>query len=433
MLGRLICFTTLVLLCLTFSLWTPQADFPRVPFLEFLKNIPGWLEWLALGVSMVSLAASAMITRSKASPFQWVAIFGLTLLILADQHRFQPWAFQMLLLLLVFSLAQQVRYRSPVNELIAVQEPELDKAKISSDSTSPRLLRMQLAGWLTISIYIYSGISKLDYSFATTHGQQLISGLLMNSSNVAEWPKSVSVPLTLLMPIGEISVAVLLLVPRTQRVGYLISLGMHAALIWAVGPWGLGHQPAVLAWNLYFIAQNGLLFASSRELTFEAIEVDHAQKRRRDVVAQAIIAIAILFPILSPFGFYDVWPAWGLYASRPARVRCYLNEAAREKLPPRLQKYVGQPQEIFSPWNRFHLDQWSLHAHDAPIYPEDRFHVAAALAVARRYNLSGDLKVVHQSAAGWLSLERVSQEFVGVDEIQEFAADFLLNCNGRLR
>ncbi len=47
---------------------------------------------------------------------------------------------------------------------------------------------LKLMGWLTVSIYVYSAISKIDYQFAETTGQEFLRTMIgLAGSDSNEW------------------------------------------------------------------------------------------------------------------------------------------------------------------------------------------------------------------------------------------------------
>ena len=118
---------------------------------------------------------------------------------------------------------------------------------------------------IVISIYIYSAVSKFDYQFVFTVGEQMLDVLLgfvgLETTGLPEW---LQISLVLCLPMGELLIGGLLLFSRTRKLGGWLAIGLHASLLLVLGPWGLNHQPGVLIWNAWFIVQAWLLFASSK-------------------------------------------------------------------------------------------------------------------------------------------------------------------------
>lgn len=331
--------------------------------------------------------------------------------VLLNQHRLQPWAWEFALLLTVMAVL-------PESHVVAC-------------------LRLVVA-----SIYFHSGLSKLDVTFLTTHGESLLSVIPATFGwNLAETPVLIRRVLVAMLPLGEIAVAIALCVPKTRQVAKWSSIAMHLALLWILGPWGLDHQPGVLIWNLFFIGQNLILFSRIPKLA--SAESDKAGSFRepprwRMAIGYGFVAGVILLPFLEPFGLFDHWPAWAVYASRPERTLVYVTENRVGDLPPELQKFLSEGEtspdsaERFlagkSAWRRLEIDRWSLDAVKAPVYPQDRFQLGVALALAEKYQLGEEIRVgIHSSADRWTG-QRSTRVLEGQKAIREVALSYRLNA-----
>lgn len=395
---------TLLLLACTWRLWTPQDVYPRIPFFEELIGLPEWVE-IAAAIALAAgfLLACAPAKRSRI----WkgglaLALIGGSLLILLDQHRLQPWAW--LALLIAVSLLFMSADRSIV------------------------WLRV-----LVIGVYLHSGLSKLDYSFLHTHGPELIDALLAPFDLTLEKLNGTAKAfITMLLPAGELLIAFGLWTRRFRRPAIWLSILMHVLLLLALGPWGLNHKPAVLVWNVQFIVQNVLLFGRARtaDESSDVIAGERSSAIRRVGYAVGIfvIATATLLPFLEPFGWFDHWPAWALYVSRPERVTASVHVLSREKLPPEVREQTDPPRRL---WCRVHLDRWSLEAVDAPIYPQGRYRIAVALALAEEAELGDAIRIVVETPAGRFTGQRLRREIRGIKALRKEAARYTLNTKPR--
>lgn len=408
-----------ILLFLTTSLWFPPFRFPQVPLLGVLRL---WPAWLATGAAVGSLAGTFF-----AKPGRWesrltrrirhgICACCFLILFADNQHRLQPWAYQFCIL----------------HAWLAMARP-----------------RWMLTGWrwLTISIYVYSAVSKLDYSFCTVHGPFLWDGFLHVfgvTDGTAAWPTRVRFLTAALMPVVELVAAGCLCTRRTQRVGLFLTIGMHLFLILALGPWGHNHSAGVLIWNAFCIVQNWLLFPSPVSLAepFRAwiggnaatsIEEMRSPQReqtpayaRLSTIAWVLLAIPLITPLLEPFGLWDHWPSWAVYAARPERTRMLIHEDDAALLPAELQKYLEPPQ-VLEPWRPLRLDRWSLDTTRTPIYPQDRFQIGVALAVAERYQLRTIKLIVEGPPDRWTG-RRVQREVEGIEQARALAESFRLNA-----
>ena len=92
------------------------------------------------------------------------------------------------------------------------------------------------------------------------------------------------------------------------------AVGLHAALIAILGPWGLGHSPIVLVWNAAMIVEVLILFGP---------DVARAAVRWRTRLAPGVtaaFALAGVLPFGERWGWFDTWPSFALYASHAERV-----------------------------------------------------------------------------------------------------------------
>ena len=139
----------LVLIAATWPLWTPQTVFPRVPFVGSLRGVPGWLEGAALIVACCGLVLAFVAGSSR---------------------RIGRWS-------LVAFAAALVFLRWPINI-------DCSRGLISFCCwpwSWPGLPASEAIAWarlLAASIYFYSALSKLDWTFLESGGGQIVVGLL---------------------------------------------------------------------------------------------------------------------------------------------------------------------------------------------------------------------------------------------------------------
>jgi hypothetical protein len=408
-LRRLIALFGLLLLFATWKLWTPQTVFPQVPFLHWAGMLPGWCEWLGFGVMIVSLLA-VLTQQSPGNGWRYgfmTFAFAAVGMILIDQHRFQPWLYQFVVLSLVLA-------------------------------SVPARHALVLARLVVISLYFHSAVSKFDFSFFEINGQELLNGLLgVVNASAETWSPTMQRVAAGLFPAGELLVAVSLCIPRFRLFGLCLSLVMHILLFAALGPWGLNHKPGVLLWNLFFIGQNVLLFGN----IFRRIREGEAAEPQPTISSEAqpgrslvlpMVSLVVLLPFLEPFGRFDHWPAWSLYASRPERVQVWIPRTATEHLPESLRQHLGSAR--FSDDRRqLRIDRWSLHAVDAPIYPQNRFQIGVALALAQTFDLEDGILIVVETAADRFTGKRTSRALDGMTALKNQTAHYWLNSFPRNR
>lgn len=432
----------LALVASTWKLWTPQTVFPQIPFLAALRTAPAWLDWIALTlllIALVAMLANSLIHRrppasaggdecrdlptfADAAPspkregcrsFSWLRaasilfVASLALLILLDQHRFQPWAYQVAIVAIVLAFTPPERAAS--------------------------LLRV-----LTIGIYFWSAVSKFDYTFLHGLGPELLRGMLAAFRLEPGWIRpEVATLLAWAFPLDELAVAILLAIRKTRTIGLVAAIAMHVLLLATLGPLGLDHSPGVLIWNLYFIGQDLLLFrraANRGSPTLQPMRlapvgslVQRLGARPTTAsISYTVVLAGVTLPALEPFGLLDHWPGWAVYSPSAERINATLfnwNERPPEELKDYFAVWRG---DSFSSGSR--LDLWSLDALSVPLYPQNRFSTGVAIAVIERYGLEETVWMRVDSRANRFTGERSDRTYVGEDGIREYAFSFYLNA-----
>lgn len=318
-------------------------------------------------------------------------LFGIGLVLL-DQHRLQPWMYQFL----VFAI------------LVAFSKPR------------SALFWMR---WIVISIYIFSAISKFDYQFIHTVGDQMLSTLVsfigLDSST---WPANVRYWLVVAFPFGELLVGLGLASAKTRKLVIPFAIALHVTLLLILGPLGMGHRPGVLVWNMFFIAQAVLLFGG-RPLRQSTADESVSRDGPLEFVGSLVAMLVILFPATQAIGICDHWPAWEVYAPRSSRV-----EIASSGLEFKSSS-GGAPSPETEPW--LNLQQWSLVELGVPIYPEGRFQLAIAMAVERKFNLDREFRVELKSESNRRTGARKTEILTGRDQLQMRASQYWLNTKAR--
>ncbi len=220
------------------------------------------------------------------------------------------------------------------------------------------------------------------------------------------------------LALGELLVAAGLCWSRWRRAALFGSVVMHLLLLAALGPWGAGHKPGVLLWNLYFIAQNIVLFGVAGEGRPPA-EIARSRSTAGlpfRVAVRGLVAFAVLFPLSEPFGGCDVWPAWAVYATGPERLRVYINAADIGRMPAAVRSYVDAPRFLDGRC-LVRIDRWSLEATQAPLYPQNRFRLGVALALAQAAGFEESIQVEIDGPANRWTGRRSSSSVTGTAAI----------------
>lgn len=435
--------SALILIACTWRLWFAASDIPAVPFFKFLSAVPRMVDPVLSGLLVAVLLVDAFLAAERClrggafvrslrieQGCDLLFVVMAICLILLNQHCLQPWMYHFLI------LAPLLWLKFSKSEL-TVEEAGRDKTLESAqDQTFARTSIL----WLTSSVYIWSAWSKIDASFLQTHGPKFV-GAICDAVGISTrfWTDRTWQVAASFLPAGELLVGVAMLFRKSRSFALWCSLAMHLLLIVAVGPWGLNHRAGVLLWNGFFIVQNIVLLRTFHDAVAAGASTglpgsENCLKRTAGRAGSgtefrlsvALLAGAVLLPALRSVGCCDTWPAWAVYASSPARVLMQVREDSVEQLPESLQQFV-EPRPFNDGWSWLRIDLWSLAATGTPIYPEDRFQLGVARAVAHEANLRDDIRIIHEEESDRWTGNREHSEIVGESAMDEVAKRFLLN------
>ncbi len=404
----------LALIAATYTLWMPQTVFPQVPVLAILCESPGSYDWISLGGLIVGLVLSAAWPSSRFRSIAGVLILAsLVSLIGLDQHRFQPWAYQLGLFTTIWLCCRSIP------------------------------LRLNLMRYLIIGIYFYSAVGKLDFEFLHSVGQQMLGAMAkwieLDLSKVSD---SSRIALVAVFPVVELAIAIGLLWTKSRRVAGVFAIGLHLALIAVLGPLGLNHRPGVLIWNGQFAVQAFLLFVVTQAADHEAdlnakgprrIWFVHGLYRIRESLCIAIVVLVSIMPCSERFGIWDHWPSWALYAPHSSRVRVEIASSSVEHLPATLAAMVSTSasDEESVVWLPVPIDAWSLKTLDTPIYPQSRFQLGVAQYLASEINSEFQIRITIFGTADRFSGQRKTSTLEGDEQTAKASELFWLNSKPR--
>jgi hypothetical protein len=388
LLRRFTSLATLVMLGLSWPLWIDGGAIPRVPFVRgvigaaLLPVLP-WGLFIALLVS-VALTALGRVWRG------WFALSAclLVALIVRDQHRFQPWAYQYLATCLLLAAL-------------------------------PQGMRLRYARWWFVAIYLHSGLSKLDGAFCAELGPVFLKTLLTPLGvDPLSWPAPVRNLAVLAMPLGEILVAGMLLWPRGWQAGRIGALILHGGVLTILGPWGLGHSTILLVWNVAMLCEVWVAFGPRLESCLVA------ERGWMSLLVRGLFWAGILLPLGERFGLFDPWPSHALYASHVGRVTVLLEGEFPEDISRHCQPIESPSEEG---WRRLDVTGWSRIARGTPPYAGRRASLGLAEGLAVRYGGVGRVRVIVFGPAHPLTGARTRDEATGLGPIRALGDRFHLN------
>ena len=386
-----LCSATLLMMGLSWPLWVETGAFPRVPFVLGLPEFTGPASWLAFGLLLLAVSAAAVgIAWRGMLVASMVMLF---VLILQDQHRFQPWVYQYAMTALALATLGRVR-------------------------------SLGFARLFLIALYCHSGLSKLDASFARGLGSTFLeTAARLVRVDTEHWPQESRLAAIVVMPACEIAIAVGLCFHTTRRMALAGVVVLHLALLAILGPWGLRQSAIVLIWNAALVLEDLLLFGS---IALPADPVPEADSRWA-VMTRWAFGLGVLMPLGERCGIWDSWPSFALYASHVERTDVLVHESDLDILPSAIRRHalVAGP----SPWRKLDLTGWSRDVRGVPVYPQARACLGVAEALAKRYPLAHLLQVTQWSRADRWSGHRRRVECWGFSAIARQGDRYHLNAH----
>ena len=390
---RVLALATLGMVLLSWPLWVSGGEIPCVPFVQGMPRPPVILSWGLLGLFVVSIGLTGTLARSR--PWFWVSFAIATVLVLQDQHRFQPWLY-----------------------LYAVVGILL--------TSLPPTAAMKYTRWWYVSLYVHSGLSKLDCSFVDELGAVFLTTLgRLIGLEVAHWSESWRTAAILAMPVIEIVTGLLLLAPKFRWIGLAGATILHLGLIVILGPFGLGHSTIVLVWNALMLVEVWIAFGSTYAMSSETTSTKAA--RLLGWFVKLGFWSAVILPFGERWGVFDAWPAHALYASHVERVGVYVHTSESENYPASVRQHLTPSDDGL--WLRLDLTGWSRRVRGTPVYPESRACLGLAEGLAARYGFRGLVRVVVSGPADrWTGL-RTQSEHIGIEAIRREASRFRINAH----
>lgn len=352
---------------LSWKLWLPDRSYPLVPVWDGLPAVSAGVGQTWLVALLALLVTAPLLPRPGLA--LGLYLVGVVALGMWDQSRWQPWAYQ---------------YTAMLACLWAVPW---------GDPTKPRQLRSALNACrvLLAGMYLWSGVQKFNYSFASEVFPWLLGPFL--SDEALKFAQHAA----LLPAVIEAALGIGLLVPAFRPLAILGVLGMHAGVLYVLGPWGHDWNSVVWPWNGAMMTFVLILFVRTPAVTLPALLWPG-----RSVVHWGAL---VLFGVMPGFNFVGWWDAYlsaALYSGNTLEAEVFLSRRAFEALPPEAQFYCDPHVDGVG---RVDVWKWSIEELNVPVYPAERVYrgiLRALLAHAE----DGDGYLIVRPPPHWLTGER---------------------------
>jgi hypothetical protein len=267
--------------------------------------------------------------------FLSAAIASLVVLCFFDHLRLQPWIYQYLLILTVFySHDWKTESESDVNEKVG-------------------LVQIIIAG-----IYVWSGIQKMNFNFS----HEILPSLFIPLQDL--FP-SFQLPfgfLGIVIPLTESLIGCGLFFRKTRNIAVCFAVLMHSIILSLLI--AKDYNSIVWIWNLT------LIFAVIFAFWQNPVSLKETIFKGKFKPIKLIIFAAVLLPILSFFGWWDMFLSGAYYSGNVEIPVVRINENVFEKLSPIAKSTVFRTKstgEMMLP-----LFEWSIADTNAPVYLEQR-------------------------------------------------------------
>jgi len=338
-------------LLLSPNLWFPSArTFPRAPLLPAPPpHLVAALEYI-LGFLLVA-ALVALLSGWKARAASAAVVGLLSLYVLLDQTRLQPWVYQYLLLFVI--MASHGRRGAGGGESA---EAPLAAARLT-----------------VAALYFWGGAQKLNHSFGREVLPQLLAPLRDDLGLLGTHLPALGVAAALC----EMFAGAGLLFGRTRKLCVWLALAMHALILGLL--LAQGRNSVVWAWNAALLLMVPALFWGSDASIWRGL----SGRPGADGAGRAARAVAVacsLLPLASFWGWWDMYLSGALYSGNTAAAAVRVEGDIYERLPESARRMVftaGGGERVLP------VFEWAMADLNVPPYPEPRVFRQVARATCR--------------------------------------------------
>ena len=288
-------------------LWLNSRVFPLLPIAGWFPVIPAPWDKLFFGALLLTLVLACWFYRPAIGFFLVAGLFAY----FEDQNRGQPW-FYMYWVMLGLTLL-------------------------------PDRTALAACQWALSGAYVWSGIQKCHAKFFL-----VVPGWFVSPAANWHWPAGMMDLLRWLVasaPVTEIFIGLALWIKPLKGVAIGAAVLVHLLALLFLGPLGHNYNWVVWPWNLAMIALVVVLFATLPSAQLRPALAD----LRRSKLGTAAVALFWFLPVLSYGGWWDSYFSFTLYSEHEAKADMFVNQAFRERLPPRLQAHVHPLRVAYDP------------------------------------------------------------------------------------
>ena len=349
-------------LLLSEKLWVSTRYYPQVPVFPFIPITSFPFDYSIYLTALALLLVSLFRINKRLPVFLFLLLAAF--LALSDQSRWQPWFFQYFMMLTALIIYPFHKHKEK------------------------RELALTMCCFIIASIYIYSGLQKMNSIFPS----QIFPWMIQPLTNLAPSINSFLFASGYSIPLFETSIGIGLLIQRLRLPAIIAAVGMHLSILGILGPWGHSWNSVVWPWNIAMCLLVVTLFFANTSLRLSQI---FSFKNK------LIIAITFLFGVLPAFSFADLWDSYlsaSLYSGNTKSAGITINHEDLQKAP-YLRNFATATKE----GGFIDLNSWSFSELNVPAYPEKRIFKGIAKSLCNTLNNSPAIQLHINNKPHWIS------------------------------
>ncbi len=357
---------------LSIPLWLSERPYPLSPVIHVFVIPPPFD--LTVFVLLVSSLVGILLTSHPKKFLVSILCFA-SLMIFADQSRFQPWVYFYMLILAVLALFSW-----------------------NYDDKNGQEKTLHVLQFIVSTIYIWSGLQKLNTVF-------YVSVFPWMAEPIVNILPSSFYPLFLVfdlaVPLIEMGIGIGFFTRRFRKASIVGAVMMCVFVLWALGPFGHSWNSVVWPWNIALLLFVFILFRKNTTLSL------HDLLPSRFAYTHKIFFL--LCGVLPLFYFVNVWdayPSWSLYSGTVNRGTVILAPTMSDKVPSGVLQYAQKNET-----GEYHIDimKWSYDVMNVPVYPEKRVFISIADTLCVYAEKSNDVTLVVEGRRTWFFNDPPSQ------------------------
>ena len=334
---RIVCIAWFITKIICYKLWFADRLFPLAPVHEILSSLPPLLH---SGLFVCSMACLVILLFFPDKKIALLLLLFELLSCCLDQNRWQPWEYQFIFMLLVYTFIKEENMIRFSWQLI-------------------------IAG-----LYFFSGVSKLNSTFIHDIWQHLLLKRWLGIGPVNIWVIRAGYGL----PLVEMLAGAGLLVKKIRRLSILVLCSMHLLILLMLGPLGLNINVGIWVWNLLMPV---LLFSLFYNRSF-----DLKPARSWNVLLWLVLLCWWILPWFQLGGYWDKYLSSVLFSGGVEQLFiCTDNPVARKQM----AHYLDPPSRLIPCSTALSVYNWGIKEIKIAPYPEPRVFKAIIQAWKKRY------------------------------------------------